>query len=346
MGPWNAFLLIVGITLGGRVEATQFPDIPGHHFRGQIEVLEEQAIVQGYPDGTFRPNAQINRAEFLKILWKAVEGGVSPPRGTRCFLDFTEEEWYWAYACAAKERGIVRGYPDGSFGGDRPINTVEALKMVIEAWGIPYGGVNGRPWYAPYQDVARGLGVMNLLPADPSYLLTRGEMAAIVVAFLEPFDGVPSSSSSSSRAFQILPLQPTPSFLFPPQIRRGALRIEQGTFADRTVAVGAKQVPLLHFQALAGRQDVSMTTLKFQASEGSLEAANAYSLYSDPEGDGTFLRLPATGKVSGNLLTFAPVDILVPDGWYTHVEVRADFPPGRGCGESAARICDHGGTLC
>lgn len=308
--------------------ATLFPDISGHHFREQIEVLEARGVVQGYPDGAFRPNAGINRAEFLKILWKVVEGGIPPPRGTACFPDVTEEEWYWSYACAAKARGIVRGYPDGSFGGERSINTVEALKMVIEAWGIPYGKANGRPWYAPYQETARGFLVMDLLPTDPAHLLTRGEMAAIVVAFGKWKEEVRSSSSSSSRAFPILPLEPTP-FSLPSPIRRGVLWIEQGTLADRTVSVGAKQVPLLHFQALAGRQDVSITTLKFQASEGSLEAASAYSLYIDSEGGGTFLHLPVAGKVSGNLLTFAPVDIRVPDGWYTHGEVRADFPPGR-----------------
>ncbi|MEK7563016.1 MAG: S-layer homology domain-containing protein, partial [Patescibacteria group bacterium] len=108
-----------------------FLDALGHPHESDIEYLHSRGIVQGYGYGIFRPDILINRAEFLKILMLASEGSqVFDAENHRCFRDFWgEEQWYWVHACSAKEKGIIEGYPDGTFKGERTVILAEALKI-------------------------------------------------------------------------------------------------------------------------------------------------------------------------------------------------------------------------
>jgi thimet oligopeptidase len=70
--------------------------------------------VQGYEDGTYRPNQNVNRAEFLKVLMTAAGKVSIGDAGSFCFKDFKgTEQWYWMYACLAKSSGVINGYDDG-----------------------------------------------------------------------------------------------------------------------------------------------------------------------------------------------------------------------------------------
>lgn len=96
-----------------------------------VRTLKEAGIISGYPDGTFRPQGTINRAELLKIL---VEGFY--PREvlgeTGCFPD-VGEEWFAPYVCAAKRLGWIDGYPDGTFRPAASINRAEGIKIIISS---------------------------------------------------------------------------------------------------------------------------------------------------------------------------------------------------------------------
>ena len=179
-----------------------FPDVPAAYpFQAQIELLQEKGIVQGYPGGLFKPDLQVNRAEFLKILMLAVYGSETPKIKTRCLLDFLgEEQWYWAHACLAEERGIVEGYPDGTFRGEQKVNLVEALAMAVRAWDIPLPVYIRAPdhWYDPYVAVAASRGIFNDLPQYYAHALTRAEVAALLVGLQEEIKTVATSSSSRS----------------------------------------------------------------------------------------------------------------------------------------------------
>ena len=161
-------LLIILFLLPVLVLGQGFPDVPDTYpFQAHIEFLQEKGIVQGYPGGLFKPDLQVNRAEFLKMLMLAVYGSETPKIKTRCFFDFLgEEQWFWAYACLAEERGIVEGYPDGTFRGEQKVNLVEALAMAVRAWDIPMPVYIRAPdhWYEPYVTVAASRGLFELLP--------------------------------------------------------------------------------------------------------------------------------------------------------------------------------------
>ncbi len=152
-----------------------------------VQFLQSQGIVEGYSDGTFRPNARVNRAEFLKVLMNAAPAHANTRTDVRCFADFLgPERWYWRTACEAKAAAIVQGYPDGDFKGERFVNTAEALKMAVLAFHLPLPQYFRAPdhWYDPYFDALSTTDVFFTVSRTPDHLLTRGEMADVIAILL------------------------------------------------------------------------------------------------------------------------------------------------------------------
>jgi len=87
-------------------------------------------FVDGYEDGSFRPDAPVNRAEALKILNLAA--GLQELEGSTVvsFSDVFPEDWFTPYVKAAASREIVQGYSDGTFRPSNPITRAEAAKIV------------------------------------------------------------------------------------------------------------------------------------------------------------------------------------------------------------------------
>ena len=100
-----------------------------------VSYLEDQNIVQGYDDGTFRPDNTINRAEFTKLLIEAAYHDEFDSYGdATCFDDVPAGEWYTKYICFANDMDIVEGYDDGNFEPDTTINFAEASKIIVLAY--------------------------------------------------------------------------------------------------------------------------------------------------------------------------------------------------------------------
>lgn len=115
--------------------ATSLSDISGHWAEKSINSLLEKNFVSGYPDGTFKPDNPVTRAEFLKILTSVLN--IAPTTGgTSEFSDVSPDDWFFPYVVAAVEKGIVSGYPDGTFKPNNPITRQEAAKIVVKAKGI------------------------------------------------------------------------------------------------------------------------------------------------------------------------------------------------------------------
>lgn len=152
-----------------------FPDIEGYIYEGAIEFVKEKGIVQGYPDGTYGPDKLINRAEFTKIIIEAKFPGIAA--GTDCFPD-VQDEWFAKYVCHAKFHEVIEGYPDGTFGPEKNINYVEALKIVLETFEYIIEDADGS-WYTKYLVTAEEWGIA-IPDTDPGDDLTRGKMAEII----------------------------------------------------------------------------------------------------------------------------------------------------------------------
>ena len=95
-------------------------------FNNPVSTMAELGIVKGYPDGTFRPNEPITRAEFAAI---AARFDASTRYGeTR----FTDVAGHWAIREIAKayNNGWIKGYPDNTFRPNRNITRAEAMTLI------------------------------------------------------------------------------------------------------------------------------------------------------------------------------------------------------------------------
>ena len=79
-----------------------------------IEYLAARGVISGPGDGTFRPNGNVTRAEFIKMLMMALE--LEDEKAVCTFSDVNEGAWYYKPIATAQKLGIVKGKGDGTFG--------------------------------------------------------------------------------------------------------------------------------------------------------------------------------------------------------------------------------------
>ncbi len=118
-----------GITTPAVYASTDLTDINGHWAQSQIENLTSHNIISGYPDGAFKPDQTISRAEFAVVLVKAFK--LDAKNGE----DFTDTTDHWAkdYIATASASGIVNGYGDGLFGPNDLITREQMAVMIVRA---------------------------------------------------------------------------------------------------------------------------------------------------------------------------------------------------------------------
>ena len=124
------------LTLESREEiwskTNDFPDVDANSwYNNAISTLTNGGILQGYPDGTFRPKATITRAELATIAVRfQYNGDISSfPAGLDSFTDISGH-WAENYIKLASELGYVSGYPDGSFRPNAPISRAEVATLL------------------------------------------------------------------------------------------------------------------------------------------------------------------------------------------------------------------------
>ena len=115
-----------------------FNDIPStSDFCRLTGIMRDQNIFAGDSNGNFRPNDPVSRAELAKILVIALYGDTSPQdfktlHGSELnFRDISNEtHWSFPYIKIAKEKGLIRGYPDGTFRKENLVTRAEFAKML------------------------------------------------------------------------------------------------------------------------------------------------------------------------------------------------------------------------
>lgn len=120
------FLIVIFLFLTPVVQAIP-TDLKGHWAEESVKSLIDKEILNGYPDGSFRPDQSITRAELAKTLATAYGLEGSGPKGQ--FPD-TTEHWAEEYIDALANAKIITGYPDGSFKPESPITRAEMVVML------------------------------------------------------------------------------------------------------------------------------------------------------------------------------------------------------------------------
>lgn len=158
-----------------------------------ILYLKKKGIIEGYADGTFKPDTAINRAEGTKVILASMGSAPLTSLNETSFKDTTPTDWFSGWVELGKSLGVLAGNPDGTFTPGRQVNLAEALKIILLANKVdltnetvfekPYNDVNVDSWFAIYFQYAKK---KNLLEADANgnidaaHTLTRGEVAEIM----------------------------------------------------------------------------------------------------------------------------------------------------------------------
>jgi hypothetical protein len=125
-----------------------FTDIDGYFAEDAIVELTNDGIIDGYEDGTFRPQGDITRAEFVKLT--GVMANVNKSAETNDFDDVQPDDWFNSYVSWAAQKGIIHGYGDGTFQPDRNI-TMEEIAVVVNNY-VDYMDVAGEEAPAGYEN--------------------------------------------------------------------------------------------------------------------------------------------------------------------------------------------------
>ena len=116
-----------------------FPDTAGHWAEDWIEALKADGLTSGYPDGTYRPDRSVTRAEMAVFLLKAKHGAnYQPPAVDHSrFSDVGDGYWAKAWIEELAAEGITAGYPDGTYRPDNAVTRAEMSVFLVKAFGLP-----------------------------------------------------------------------------------------------------------------------------------------------------------------------------------------------------------------
>ena len=110
----------------GQVYAYNFPDVDQSRWSvTAISYMNQLGIVKGYPDGDFKPEASITRAEFAAMAARFAD----LQEGDKTFSDLDSSHWAYDVVSKAASAGWISGYPDGTFKADNPITRAEVVTI-------------------------------------------------------------------------------------------------------------------------------------------------------------------------------------------------------------------------
>jgi hypothetical protein len=128
----------------------RFTDVKdGAWFKESVDRAASNSVVAGYKDGTFKPGSPVTRGEIAGIICKAYRldkvadpdlgetNGISPAdveidAAQASFPDVAAGSWYSKSVALIKQRGIIKGYPDGTFGPENNATRAECFSILYK----------------------------------------------------------------------------------------------------------------------------------------------------------------------------------------------------------------------
>ena len=185
-----ASILVTGPeTLVVASNSTQFSDVPSNYWaRSAIESLTAADVINGFPNGTFEPNAAVTRAEFVKMLVVAL--GLAPGSGTTNFTDVPADAWYAPYVSAAVQAGLVTGVTATTFDPGAAVTRQDVAVLLARALRLSATTTlrfsdNGQiaSWATGGVEAVVAAGYMNGFPNgtfQPTTPMTRAQAAKVL----------------------------------------------------------------------------------------------------------------------------------------------------------------------
>ena len=201
-------LLAVAVIAFGIAPAVAFPDVSSDHWAAaQINLLSEQGVIVGYPDGTFKPDDNVTRAEFAAMAIRALGQEHTKVAQPVHFSDVTEEHWAYNDIQKALYFDLISCDKEGDlFRPDDSVSRAESLSVAVnalttetisiakakEVLAQQYVDANTIPeWFIIPAGKAEILGMIVVAPSAQQAALeadrpaTRAEVTAILFNMME-----------------------------------------------------------------------------------------------------------------------------------------------------------------
>lgn len=182
-----ALIIIIG-NFAGKIEA--FSDVPNNtYYANAVKDLTNRKIINGFPDGTFRPNSPITRGQVAAIVAKALNLKATGSDYLK-FSDVPETHIFYPHVSALSQLGIINGYTNGRFGVNDTMTRGQAAKVLTLAYGL----LEANTVQTPFTDIEKDIfkthietlyahRITNGVAANsygPNQTLTRGSVAVLV----------------------------------------------------------------------------------------------------------------------------------------------------------------------
>ena len=192
--------LLCTLIISARAAGPIYPDLAGHWSQQEVESAAQAGWVSGYPDGTFRPEAQVARAEFVKLLLAAVR--LSPDSSAAAYLHQASKAAYspvlpgdmadnWltqaGWTQVAVDFGLIQAsdIPDGQFAPTIPLTRGKAAVLIVRALGLVYPASQNGTDPLPFTDT-------QAIPGDLRGYALEAARAGVI-------QGLPDGSFGSDR---------------------------------------------------------------------------------------------------------------------------------------------------
>lgn len=185
-----------------------YSDVNGSdEYTKAVEVLSELGIMEGFDDGTFKPDATLTRAEAAAIMVRALNMEKFADNSEKMFTDVDKTHWANGYIAFCVDNGIVSGLGDGTFDPEAEVTLHQLLKMLVCVSGYESLAVANGAWMGGgYIFAAEKIGLIERKPNNADVPVTRAVVAELVfkVIDIELMEQVLVNNGMQGAVFEIL----------------------------------------------------------------------------------------------------------------------------------------------
>jgi len=160
-------------------------DVKGTKFEKPVAKLAALGVLNGKDnEGNVKPDDNITRAEFAKILVTELNMASGVTNASTKFKDVPSTHWASGYIALATGKGMIKGYPDGNFKPEAPVTYAEAATMVVRMLGYA-PSVDEKAWPASYLSKAASIGVTDGVSVKAGDAAKRGDVFVMAANALD-----------------------------------------------------------------------------------------------------------------------------------------------------------------
>src|SRR6056297_1699497 len=176
------FIMILTLAIGTLAYAGEFDDIKNTKYQEAVEFLSAYQVIDGFGDGTFRPDEPVTRGQMAKMITVVLGYKDFTENLGSNFAD-TKGHWSEPYVEIANSFDIVIGYDENTFGPNNNISYSESVTMILRTLGYTDSSLEG-DWPYDYLVKAKDLGVLDNVSMLNSSA-TRGDVAIMIYNALD-----------------------------------------------------------------------------------------------------------------------------------------------------------------